>query len=175
MPEFWKSVLGGNNRSDFDVDTGSNAILAPLALPADVHFASRAACQLPSTTSHFGGFDASIVVQGVISWDAEPTMSMSAIARTRFFVASFMLTYCAVRASLAGRILTPVVSRPRDSSEDRTKDPARSSAMYVHRRTLFAALVRCAAVATLWPTPPIDCWMEAGFEVFGIGVIEGSL
>jgi hypothetical protein len=40
-----------------------------------------------------------------------------------------------------------------------------SSPTMLQNFTRVLLLTKCAASATLWPTPPIDCDMDAGFEV----------
>jgi hypothetical protein len=162
-------------RADLATETGSKAVFAPEPCALESHCWMTEASQFPSTTTHLGGDDALVgqSVEGLC--EALPMMSMSAMARTRSFLESFTETYWAVRHCWSGsltscfNVIIPTVSRPRSFNVERIRLPARSSATRLHSRTLFGPPMRCAAVATLWPTPPIDCAIRAGLEVLSTG------
>ena len=89
---------------------------------------------------------------------------ISAMAIVRSLFCSFTEMYWAVRlADSVGRTLTAVLDNFSADRASIAAFPLKSSPTALQNRT--SPPMRLAARATLWPTPPRDCTIRAGFEV----------
>jgi hypothetical protein len=122
------SEVGGSKmRPDFGTETGSKAIFDFDFLAQNIMFRITFGLQFASITDHFGLKPMRLSDELRVA-----KRLMSAIARTRFFLASLMATYCAVLFSMGGfefcfsteTTSTPAVSRPSSFRADKTVFPA---------------------------------------------------